>query len=366
MSISEEKKFIPIDNPCDSALPKVTVEYLGNKKYVCAIVYFNASLLNDFNLQDENSSIEVYDFAQSNFVIQSFEYCSSNVPNPTIYDFLTHIKSTTTLVPSTELGDNFNYYLYSINLVGKIYLAPLVEITQDTYTLAQLNQFLGKASTNTQFSRGELASINKLEYINIPHLNLYLDNFKYFLNLTDLIIQNCDYNNLPDEICSLSNLESLNLSQNFIQGDLDNIVKLNKLKVLNLSFNHLEVIPYNLANLNSLEILYLNNNDIYDLSLFKNTNVEVYANEQLISRTATNIGTPPSKRYELNIEFLRDIDDTIPPITSISNGGNIEIINGEHYIVWINPFKPIYFDVYFSSSSSSHIFNGWIHVQAIG
>ena len=99
------------------------------------------------------------------------------------------------------------------------------------------------------------------------------------------------------------------------------------------------------------------------MSLFKDKNVSIHANNQIISKAVTNTASLPSFRYELNIEFLRDTNDTIPKINFISNAGWEEVIAGEHYIVWTPTSKPMYLDFYFSSSSSLHTFNGSVHAS---
>lgn len=366
LSITEKIQKIEIDNPCGANLPKIASFCSFDEKELSARIQFNAFLTKHDSYLPPDQELEVYDFSINNLFIPSFEYCSSNIPNPTVYDFIPSIKTATTLITEISSINNLDYYVYAVDVEGEIYLAPLVTINQDSSTLIQLNLILNKDSTNTQFSLGELASINKLEYANISPLNLYLNNFNYFLNLSELRIENCSYTNLPDKICNLPKLTKLYLKNNLIQTNLDNIARLTKLEILDLSFNNLSVIPYNLANLNSLQELYLNHNQIYNLSLFKDMNVFLHANDQIISRTVTNMLSSPTFRYELNIEFLRDVNDKIPHIDFISNSGWEDIINGEHYIVWMPTNKPMYMDVHFSSTSSLQTFNGFIHVSIIG
>lgn len=310
LGISREKEFVPVDNPCGADLPQITGYYFWDKKYVSTGVYFNAALLNDVDFQSANPVIEVYDFAEGGFSILPFEYCSTQVPNPTKYDFLVNIKSATTLLNPIESEEDVDYYIYTADLEGKIYLAPLIEITGDSYTLQQLNEILGKGSSNTMFSRGELASINSLEYNDIANLSLNLDNFKYFTNLSKLTINNCDLDNIPDDIANLSNLQEI----------------------------------------------VLNNNHISNLSIFKNRNLSITALGQ-------QINLPPISGYTLSLDFLRDANNNIPEINSIAwNGKRI----GDS-IVWGWGFPPplvgtiLYFS--FSSNSSLCKFSGIVFSQ---
>lgn len=340
LTISKEKEFTELDNPCGKDLKKITGYYFWDKKYVSSGVYFNAALLNDVNFQDPNPVIEVYDFAESSFTVLPFQYCSTEVPNPTKYDFLVNIKAATTLLNPMESEEDVDYYVYTADMEGKIYLAPLVEITGDSYTLAQLNELLGKDSSNTRFSHGELASITALSYTNINPLNLNFDNFQYFINLSHLIINNCSYNSIPTEFCNLS-----------------------KLQVLNLMNNNITTIPSCLSNLNSLQELNVDYNSIYNLSLFKDKNISISANNQFIYRTIGEVPYGgPGHKYEFNIEFLRDFNDEIPTISDINGDGVEEIINGERHIVWINPLNHGRRFFKFASSSGSSNYNGIVNV----
>lgn len=310
LGVSREKEFVPVDNPCGADLPQITGYYFWDKKYVSTGVYFNAALLNDVDFQSANPVIEVYDFTEGGFSILPFEYCSTQVPNPTKYDFLVNIKSATTLLNPIESEEDVDYYLYTADLEGKIYLAPLVEITGDSYTLQQLNETLGKDISNTMFSRGELASITTLEYKYIANLSLNLDNFKYFTNLSKLTINSCDLDNIPDDIANLSNLQEI----------------------------------------------VLNNNHISNLSIFKNRNLSVTALGQ-------QINLPPISGYTLSLDFLRDANNNIPEIDFIDwNGKRIgdSIVWG-----WDSPPPLVGTILYFSFSSNSSLckFSGIVFSQ---
>lgn len=300
LGVSREKEFVPVDNPCGADLPQITGYYFWDKKYVSTGVYFNAALLNDVDFQSANPVIEVYDFTEGGFSILPFEYCSTEVPNPTKYDFLVDIKSATTLLNPIESEEDVDYYIYTADLEGKIYLAPLIEITWDSYTLQQLNEILGKDASNTMFSHKGLASINSLEYNDIANLSLNLDNFKYFTNLSKLTINNCDLDNIPDDIANLSNLQEI----------------------------------------------VLNNNHISNLSIFKNRNLSVTALGQ-------QINLPPISGYTLSLDFLRDANNNIPEINFIAwNGKRIgdSIVWG-----WDSPPPTVGTTLYFSFSSNSSL-----------
>ena len=363
LGVSREKEFVPVDNPCGADLPQITGYYFWDKKYVSTGVYFNAALLNDVDFQSANPVIEVYDFTEGGFSILPFEYCSTEVPNPTKYDFLVDIKSATTLLNPIESEEDVDYYIYTADLEGKIYLAPLIEITWDSYTLQQLNEALGKGSSNTMFSRGELASITSLKYKDIPNLSLDLSNFKYFINLESLTIENCTYTNIPDEICNLPNLKQLNLSSNQITALPDCLSNLFNLQKLFLGNNNIATLPSSLANLNNLQEVHIEYNSISNISIFKDKNISIYANNQFISKT--NITLSPSYRYEINIEYLRDFDDKVPTITEVNldhitipKDMKKEIINNEQYIILDSTYIGRHLYIVFNSSSNSSIFSG--------
>lgn len=318
LGISKEKEFVKIDNPCGADLPQITGYYFWDKKYVSTGVYFNVALLNDVDFQSADPVIEVYDFAEGYFTILPFEYCSTQVPNPTVYDFLVNIKSATTLLNPIESEESLDYYLYTADLEGKIYLAPLVEITGDYFTLVQLNKQLNKDPTNTMFTRGELASINSLLYEYIDNLQLNFDNFQYFINLKNLTIYDCDYTTIPDEICNLPNLQKV----------------------------------------------YLDNNSIYNLSIFKDKNISVRANNQEIKKQVSS-GTYLPTNYELSLDFLLDGDGNIPNTSNISNEGQrITGADNKEYISWTNLSNESQVTFDFSSSSTLFEFNGTVTVIA--
>lgn len=367
LGVSKEKEFVPVDNPCGADLPQITGYYFWDKKYVSTGVYFDAALLNDVDFQIAHPVIEVYDFTECGFSILPFEYCSTQVPNPTKYDFLVNIKSATTLLNPIESEEDVDYYLYTADLEGKIYLAPLVEITGDSYTLQQLNETLGKDISNTMFSRGELASITLLEYKDIANLSLNLDNFKYFINLESLTIENCNYTNIPNEICNLPNLKELNLSSNQITTLPDCLSNLFNLQKLFLVNNNIATLPPSLANLNNLQEIHLEFNAIFNLSVFKDKDTSIYANNEFIDKNNISLS---SGRYEINIEFLRDFNDQVPTITEVnldhtSSSADMteEIINNEHYII----LEPRYIGrriyIKFNSYSNSSNFSGEVQLD---
>lgn len=359
LETSKEKEFVKVNNPCDESLPQITGYYYWNKKFVSSGVYFNAALLNDVDFQSDNPAIEVYNFTQSSFTVLPFEYCSTEVPNPTIYDFLVDLTSETTLLNPIEEETDMDYYLYTADLKGKIYLAPLVEITEDAYTLQQLNQILNKNSSNTMFSRGELASIDSLEYNNITNLNLNVNNFQYFINLLTLNIENCNYNTIPDEICNLPKLNELNLSSNGITTFPDKLTNLSTLEILYLNTNNLDALPSNLSNFINLQNIHLSNNHLSDLSIFKDKNISVTALDQSIALAPI---TPTStNQYELSLDFLHDMDNNIPQIDpdSISTGGQLV----GNSIIWTwdaSPSAGSELSFKFSSNSGSSSFSGTV------
>lgn len=308
LEISREKEFVNVDNPCGQDLPQIIGYYFWDKKYVSSSVYFNVALLNNVDFQSAEPVIEVYDFMNSSFTVLPFQYCSTEVPSPTKYDFLVDIKSATTLLNPIESEEDINYYIYTADLEGKIYLAPLLEITSDSYTLKQLNETLEKDVSNTHFSHGELASINSLQYNNIENLSLNLDNFKYFIGLSKLTINNCDLDNIPD----------------------------------------------NISNLNNLQEVILNNNHLSNLSAFKNKNLSITALDQQINLQPITV--PSNMQYILDLDFLRDSSNNIPEIdpSSITLGG--QRIGDSIIWTWaVHP--PIGSELSFRFSSNSSLCN---------
>ena len=88
-------------------------------------------------------------------------------------------------------------------------------------------------------------------------INTFLQNFP---TLKILDLSHTNLNTVPAKISTLTNLESLNLSNNTISQNFSNLSNLINLRELNLSGNQLTKIPSELASLSALVSLDLGNN----------------------------------------------------------------------------------------------------------
>ncbi|MPM89575.1 hypothetical protein SDC9_136685 [bioreactor metagenome] len=114
----------------------------------------------------------------------------------------------------------------------------------------------------------------------------------------------------------------------------------------------------------NLEEAYLDNNSIYNLSIFKNKNISVRANNQEIKKQVSSGAYLPTN-YELSLEFLLDGDGNIPNTSNISNDGQrITGADNKEYISWTNLSNQSQVTFDFSSSSTLFEFNGTVTVIA--
>ncbi|KAM8824243.1 volume-regulated anion channel subunit LRRC8D [Synchiropus picturatus] len=116
-------------------------------------------------------------------------------------------------------------------------------------------------------------SLLKLEIHNGGAKLLSLTALKRLVNLSDLLLQDCQLERLPSSLMSLAKLRALKLQRNNLSS-LEGLVVLShlqRLSSLRLAFNNIQAIPPCVAALQGLELLDLSNNQLKNLpsSLFK-------------------------------------------------------------------------------------------------
>ncbi|KAM9780434.1 volume-regulated anion channel subunit LRRC8D [Neosynchiropus ocellatus] len=116
-------------------------------------------------------------------------------------------------------------------------------------------------------------SLVKLELHSDGAKVLSLTALKRLVNLSELLLQDCQLERLPSSLMSLTKLRTLKLQRNDL-SNLEGLVVLShlqRLSSLRLAFNNIQVIPSCVAALQGLELLDLSNNRLKNLpsSLFK-------------------------------------------------------------------------------------------------
>ncbi|OUM62226.1 hypothetical protein PIROE2DRAFT_11540 [Piromyces sp. E2] len=113
-----------------------------------------------------------------------------------------------------------------------------------------LEQFFNEIANLSQLSTIELSNITGKINAGLPST---IGNLKSVKNFSSLM----GFSSIPESIGNLTNLEKLDLSNNFINGKLPKVLaSLSNLKYLDLSDNHIKgYIPYEFKNLNKLENL---------------------------------------------------------------------------------------------------------------
>lgn len=119
----------------------------------------------------------------------------------------------------------------------------------------------------------ELAcSLARLEIYNEGTQLLVLTGLKRMVNLTELLLQDCQLERLPSALLCLTNIRALDLQHNNLRTleDILSLAHLQHLSCLRLAFNQVLVLPASVGALKRLEILDLSNNLLRSLpsSLF--------------------------------------------------------------------------------------------------
>ena len=128
------------------------------------------------------------------------------------------------------------------------------EIYQLLYSLTEIkNKWKSKENIY------ELYELKKIIYINKRNLNSVSKELGYLSNL-EVLKLSYDLTYIPNEISKLSNLRSLDLSDNklgMIPKEFGNLLNLQKLKLFN---NSLSFVPKELGNLSNLKVLDISYN----------------------------------------------------------------------------------------------------------
>lgn len=282
---SLEKYYTNVNNPCNPESLKIQTYYFLDNMYISATVYYNVMIKNNDDM---------YDFTKDFYTVLPFEYCGYEyIPNPVAKDFAVNLNIMES--PIFPISETEEYYIYEATVKSNIYLITSVIIDiNDKYTLLQLNSALEKPSENNVFTLKELSTINELSYDDVDVNSIDKNVFRYLPNLKNLSITNCSLDNIFIELFDLVKLENLNLSN-----------------------NNLNSLPQNFNRLGNLKTLYLNDNKLYDLSLFKDSNIIVYATNQEIEFDILDKSIS-SNIYEQPLSFLLDYNGAFLNVTSSS------------------------------------------------
>lgn len=115
-------------------------------------------------------------------------------------------------------------------------------------------------------------SLTRLEIHNEGSRLLVFTGLKQMVNLTELLLQDCQMETLPSALQSLTSLRTLHLQHNNLRNlrDIVRLAHLQRLTCLRVAFNQVFVLPASVGLLQGLQILDLSNNQLQGLppSLF--------------------------------------------------------------------------------------------------
>ena len=149
------------------------------------------------------------------------------------------------------------------------------------------------------------------------------------LEICNLDLSRMSLTEIPQEVYTLKNLETLNLEYNFLESIPDEVAQLSFLKDLNLSNNNLTAFPEIILSLSNLNIIKLNTNEIplipvsiVDLSNLK----ELHLSYNRLTAIPPEIaGLKNLEMLELSNNQLENVPAGIGTLTSLAGlylGGN--------------------------------------------
>ncbi|XP_070780060.1 volume-regulated anion channel subunit LRRC8D [Enoplosus armatus] len=110
-------------------------------------------------------------------------------------------------------------------------------------------------------------SLVRLEIYNEGTRLLVLTGLKRMVDLTELLLQDCQLERLPSALLALTNLRTLNLQHNNLRTleELLSLAHLRRLSCLRLAYNRVLALPASVGVLRGLELLDLSNNRLQSL-----------------------------------------------------------------------------------------------------
>lgn len=110
-------------------------------------------------------------------------------------------------------------------------------------------------------------SLVRLEIYNEGTRLLVLTGLKRMVDLTELLLQDCQLERLPSALLALTNLRTLDLQHNNLRTleELLSLAHLRRLSCLRLAFNRVLALPASVGVLRGLELLDLSNNQLQSL-----------------------------------------------------------------------------------------------------
>jgi Leucine-rich repeat (LRR) protein len=159
----------------------------------------------------------------------------------------------------------------------KLHYEQIESILESFDEPQNLTQLILNDNELTNFPN-EILKFTKLELLDLHNnqLKTLPDEIGELKELKYLDLGNNQLTNLPDQIVELTNLEFLILNNNQLETLPNEIGKLTKLEKFDLGNNQLEALPHEIGKLTNLKYLHLNNNNLKTLphEIGKLTNLE--------------------------------------------------------------------------------------------
>ncbi|KAF3846833.1 hypothetical protein F7725_003911 [Dissostichus mawsoni] len=154
--------------------------------------------------------------------------------------------------------------LFTLN---QLHVLKLELITEARFTAQERLEVLHLTFTQASEIPGWVTSLRGLHELHLSG-RLSSDNgLKRMVDLTELLLQDCQLERLPSALLSLTNLRTLDLQHNNLRTleELLSLAALRRLSCLRLAYNRVLSLPASVAVLRGLELLDLSNNQLQSL-----------------------------------------------------------------------------------------------------
>ena len=210
---------------------------------------------------------EIYEFWNGEFKVNNLQIsCESSLDNSKIQDFykLTKLK----YLDIQILGLNeVPSGISNLKDLENLYISGQVKSLPNDFTeLKKLKVFKWDFCDLHYKELKQICSLSGIEELALTncHVKMLPTNFGELYNLKKLDLSDNDLFAIPDMFYNLSNLEELDLGSNEISEFTSDIGKLKNLRILNLRSNHISKLPKEIGQLSSLRSLNLSSNSFYD------------------------------------------------------------------------------------------------------
>ncbi|WP_426138656.1 leucine-rich repeat domain-containing protein [Psychrobacter sp. TWR1-1-1] len=172
-----------------------------------------------------------------------------------------------------------------------------------SYSYIDNKSVLQSESESTKPLPGAIGNLTNLKYLRLRGFNELPDEIAQLENLETLVYMNCDFTEFPKALCQLKNLKSLNIFSKSLESFPDELGDLSSLTHFDMRGTQVQELPDAIGNLSKL------------------TSIELYANESLKALPDSFGNLTNLEKLEIRASDLKTLPSSIGNLNRLKSLG---------------------------------------------